>query len=79
MPKSSGRAAFTHGASFFVRAQPRISTPALRYAGSIFLKNAGAIFSCTSSVSIALQTPGRCTLALKQTLTAIGMSAASST
>jgi hypothetical protein len=62
-----------------VTGQPRSSTPWSRMAAVMRGTKVSAISLWISRVSMALQTPGRCTLALMQIFSAISKSALAST
>ena len=77
--QSASVAGLMSGTRARVLGQPRSSTPFSRSASAALGRNEGAIRSWTSRVSIALQTPGRCTFALTQILNALSGSASAST
>src|SRR5580700_1519931 len=62
-----------------VRASARTLTPAALSAAAIRGRNVSATASCTSSVSAALHTPGRCVLAFSTIACACSRSALAST
>ena len=83
-PKSSSVAATTiapgcDASRLAERRSQRISTPASPIVPASSGSTCGAACACTSTVSSALQTEGRRTLALVVTATAVSTSAAAST
>src|SRR3990172_2472595 len=77
--QSASVACLTSGTSVLVFAHPRTSTPAFINRPIIAGRNEDDRSLCTSMVSMALQVPGRWTLALKQISPAISGSALQST
>ena len=76
--KSSSVASLISFSISLVLLQPLNSTPALSINSLNFGRKASAIPSCTSSVSMALHTPGLCTLALNDMFSAFSKLADSS-
>ena len=77
--QSDGSAAFMAGTISRAAGSPRSSTPSRIKARAALGRKVGATDRCTRSVSAALQTPGRCTLALTMILTAMSRSHRAST